>query len=721
MRLVVLLTAGCLILFSGIPTFSVETQKGKLVGTVKDASTQEALPAVSIVVKGTVLGAITDLNGQFCIPEIPAGTYSVEAVMIGYRTAVVENVKIAAGKTTTVELRLKQTAIELSPVVVTASKKAQLLQESPVSITVISSADLQQRNEATLDRALQRSCPGLEFKGGEVGIRGSTGYSQGAGSRVLLLIDDSPAISGDTGTIKWDIIPLTEVQRIEVIKGAGSALYGSNALSGVINIITKEPTQRPETRARLSWGFYSRPYYPQWRWADRRLDFHSIDLSHSRKLGKSSLLISVGRKSSDGYSQNGDYKRWNLFTKLTSRFSPQTRFALLAAYSVDNWGYSAQWKSQDKALEVPKECRNDRVSSNKLNIHCSFKQLVNSQLAYILKTYCLKTYWKNKFHDNRDYAGAYRAGGELRVELLPTERHSLTVGLEGVYNKVESTMFGNHYTYDPAVYIQDEVKLLPTLKATLGMRYDTHWVDGGSIEDQVSPRWGIVYRPSETTSLRASMGRGFRAPSVAEMFTRTIVSGFLVLPNPNIRVERTWSCEVGVNQFLGNQFILDLALFQSNYKQMIEPKSIGSGTFQLANVTRARVRGAEMGLKGQLWHKFLSSNLSYIYIDPRDLTLNQALPYRHRHQVFAALSFNYRALRVGGDFHYRSRPQKAIDFLAADERVAHYVLNVNGSIKLSDQLTISGQIDNLLQYHYTEVPRHLAPIRSYSLTLTAKL
>ncbi len=721
MKLPVLLAVGHLIIFSAIPTFSAETQQGKLAGTVKDASTQEALPTVGVVVKGTVLGAMTDLNGQFCIPKIPAGTYSVEAVMIGYKTAVIEGIRIVAGKTTTVEFKLKQTAIELSPVVVTASKKAQLLQESPVSITVVSSVDLQQQSEPSLDRVLQRSCPGLEFKGREVGIRGSTGYSQGAGSRVLLLIDDSPAIAGDTGTIKWDIIPITEVQRVEVIKGAGSALYGSNALSGVINIITKEPTQRPETRASLSWGFYSKPYYSQWKWTDHRLDFHSIDLSHSRKLGKSSVLISAGRKCSDGYSQNGGYQRWNLFGKLTSTFSPQTRFTLLTTWATDNWGYSTQWKGQDRALEVPDEYRNDKVLSNKFNIHCSFRQVVNSQLAYILKTYCLKTYWKNKFHDNGDYANSYRAGGELRAELLATERHSLTVGLEGVYNKVESTMFGDHSTYDPAVYIQDEVKLLSTLKATLGMRYDTHWVDGNSIEDQLSPRGGIVYRPSESTSLRASVGRGFRAPSVAEMFTQTKVSGFSVIPNPDIRAERTWSYEIGMNQLLGKQLMLDVALFQSGYKQMIEPKSIGSGEFQLDNVTQARVRGAEIGLKGQLWRKFLSGNLSYTYIDPRDLTLNQALPYRHRHQVLTAISLNCRAIRVGGDFHYRSRPQKAIDFLAADERVAHYVLNVNSSLKLSSRVNLLGQISNLLQYHYTEVPRHLAPIRNGSLTLRAKL
>lgn len=721
MKLLVLLAVGYLIIFSAMPTFSAETRQGELAGTVKDASTREALPAVSVVVKGTVLGAMTDLNGRFCIPKIPAGTYSVEAVMIGYKTAVIEGIGIVAGKITTAAFKIEQTAIELSPIIVTASKKAQLLQESPVSITVVSSADLQQRNEATLDRALQRSCPGLEFKGGEVGIRGSTGYSQGAGSRVLLLIDDSPAIAGDTGTIKWDIIPITEVQRVEVIKGAGSALYGSNALSGVINIITKEPTQRPETRASLSWGFYSKPYYSQWEWTDQRLDFQSIDLSHSRKLGNSSVLISAGRKYSDGYSQNGGYERWNLFGKLTSTFSPQTRFTLLTAWATDHWGYSAEWKGRDRALEVPDECRNDKVLSDKFNIHCSLKQVVNSQLAYILKTYCLKTYWKNQFHDNGDYANSYRAGGELRAELLATERHSLTVGLEGVYNEVESTMFGDHNTHDPAVYIQDEVELLPILKATLGMRYDTHWVDGNAIEDQLSPRGGIVYRPSESTSLRASVGRGFRAPSVAETFTRTIVSGFLIVPNPDIRAERTWSYEIGMNQLLGNRLVLDMALFQSDYKQMIEPKSVGSGEFQLANVTQACIRGVEIGLKGQLWRKFLSGNLSYTYIDPRDLTLDQTLPYRHRHQVLAAAFFNYRALRVGGDFHYRSRPQKAIDFLAADERVTHYVLNINSSIKLSDRLTFSGQIDNLLQYHYAEVPRHLAPIRNYSLTLTAKL
>ena len=121
-------------------------------------------------------------------------------------------------------------------------------------------AEIRQRNSTSLDDAL-RYVRGVNMTGTQVNIRGSSGYSLGAGSRVLMLLDGIPFFAGDTGELNFEAIPMGQVDRIEVVKGASSALYGSNALGGVINIITKPIPETPETIVRTYGGMYNRPTY----------------------------------------------------------------------------------------------------------------------------------------------------------------------------------------------------------------------------------------------------------------------------------------------------------------------------------------------------------------------------------------------------------------------------------------------------------------------------
>ncbi|HID95324.1 MAG TPA: TonB-dependent receptor [Candidatus Latescibacteria bacterium] len=690
--------------------------EGKLTGRVVDAATEEPLPGVGVVVVGTVLGTLTDLDGRFLL-SLPAGTYTVEASMIGYKRAVRKGVVIAPGKVTRIQFELEEAVIRVQPVVVTASKRRQLIQESPVSIDVITSSELGREDVVTLDQALER-VSGIDTKGGEVDVRGTTGYSQGAGSRVLFLIDGSPAIAGDTGTIKWDAIPPTVVDRVEVIKGAGSALYGSNALGGVINVITKKPGTPPETGIRLSSGFYSKPYYPEWRWTKKVLDFNGIELLHSRKLGGLGLLVSVGRRFSDGYRQNDDYIRHNLFGKFTYNPSPEIDVELLSSWAEEDHGQFLLWKSQAEALKVSEKELGNRVYSNKLSINLSVRRLASPRRADTYKSYYYRTYWKNWFRDNRDYSRAQRTGGELRTELLISEGHSLGLGIEGIYNRVNSEMFGDHRTLDLGLYVQDEFRPFPRLTVTLGTRYDHHTVDETSGEAQLSPKTGLVWRPSDSVSLRTSLGRGFRAPSVAEMFVNTVVAGRKVIPNPKLRAERAWSYEIGANMMVGDRLWVDLAVFQNDFRRMIEPEAVLGGLFRLANLVKSRVRGTELTLKINLLRNLAATSFSYTYIDAVDLRLDEPLPYRPRHRLRATASLNHRGVRLGVDFKYHSRVEKVHEMFSADQRVAVYVVDLKGSLDLKE-FTISAKVDNLLQYHYVEIPRRLEPIRSYTLTVAA--
>ena len=169
--------------------------------------------------------------------------------MMGYKK-VDKQININRTDSQQFDIRLQPTILETPELVITANKRRQSIQDSPTSIGVITSLDFREKNEIYLDNLLEHAS-GVNFVGSQINIRGSSGFSYGAGSRVLLLIDGVPVMPGDSGDIKWDIIPASQIERIEIIKGAGSALYGTSAFGGAVNVITKQCRRAAENKCPL--------------------------------------------------------------------------------------------------------------------------------------------------------------------------------------------------------------------------------------------------------------------------------------------------------------------------------------------------------------------------------------------------------------------------------------------------------------------------------------
>jgi iron complex outermembrane receptor protein len=193
---------------------------------------------VNVRLQGTVRGTTTGVRGEYRIPDVSAGKVTLVFSLVGYLREIRTDVIVEEGKETVLDVAMTGSTIQTEQVVVTAGKREQSLQDVPVSISVLDAAEISQRNSTSLEDAL-RYIPGVNMTGTQVNIRGSSGYSLGAGSRVLMLLDGIPFLAGDTGELNFESVPMGQVDRIEVVKGASSALYGSNALGGVVNIITK--------------------------------------------------------------------------------------------------------------------------------------------------------------------------------------------------------------------------------------------------------------------------------------------------------------------------------------------------------------------------------------------------------------------------------------------------------------------------------------------------
>ncbi len=207
--------------------------KGSIVGTVVDASTHEALPNVQVLVKGTTIGTTTDVHGAFTLPDLAPGTYTIQARLVGYGVEE-SRVSLEAGQSRHLDLYLRQQSIDLDGVVVSANRQETLRRHAPSLVTVLSQEIFKKTNSENLSQGL-RFQPGLRIEDNcqncgfnQVRINGLEGaYSQ-------ILIDSRPVFSSLAGVYGLEQIPASMIERVEVVRGGGSALFGAT-LSRVIN------------------------------------------------------------------------------------------------------------------------------------------------------------------------------------------------------------------------------------------------------------------------------------------------------------------------------------------------------------------------------------------------------------------------------------------------------------------------------------------------------
>ncbi|MDA0747335.1 MAG: TonB-dependent receptor, partial [bacterium] len=463
----------------------------------------------------------------------------------------------------------------------------------PTSVSVLSEKELQDDNITSLDESLE-SVPGIHIVSGQVNIRGSSGYSRGTGSRVLLLIDGFPSLSADNAEVKWDAIPLDQIARVEIIKGAGSALYGTGALGGIINIITRDPSPVPQTRFRLLGGAYSDPTHPEWDWTSSRRYTQSLDLSHSRQSNNLGVILGLGQKRTNGYKENNWYKRYSGFGKLRYAFKPTTILTATANWARDDHGVFIQWKDRNEPLEVPANSSKDKTLSDKFNLNLDFYHLLGSQTGYRIKTFAYRTNFNNEV-EGETGSTATKLGQELQLDLQPNPALSLTLGTEWIADRVRSspTLFGNHNGLNLAAYVQAELEPKEGLSLSAGGRFDRARTDNRTPEKSFSPKLGLSYRLTPQTGLRSTLGWGFRSPSIAEIYTNATFSAVPIVPNIGLSAEHSLSWEAGLNHSWNRGLHLDLAVFWSRYRDLVEARPNASGVVSFRNVSKGRSTGLE--------------------------------------------------------------------------------------------------------------------------------
>jgi len=641
-----------LFLFFSSFTFSQNTS---IKGIVIDQNTKETIPMANIALKKQskiisgisektfVQGSVSDIDGNFRIDNLESGEYILECSFIGYKTYS-ETIILKTNEEKYLTLKIVEETNMLGDVVISAGKFEQKIEEVTVSMDVIKPKLIKSKNPVNME-VMMNQAPGVSIVDGQANIRGGSGWSYNTGSRVLVMIDDMPFLSGDRGTVEWDMIPMENISQIEVIKGASSALFGSSALNGVINIRTEYPKNKPKTEVSIFQGFYDKAKRESLNWwGDSPQYFSGVSFSHAEYKNNTGIVFGGNIFNDFGY-QKGVENRRGRFNFSTVKDWEKVKG--LSHGIGGNFMYShnddAIMYTSDSLGYIPLDEDPAKYTQMMMNID-PFVTFVNplNNTKHSLKTRIFRddynpnggdAAYSNIFYTDYQFQKTWE---DINASFLPFSFTHLVSTTGITRNKIfahdDDVYGGKHNVSNYSFYSQADAKINEKLNLSIGGRYEYFNFDG-EVTSVPLIRTGLNYKLLDGTFLRASYGSGFRFPSIVERYV-TVKSGpVVVYPNPELQPEGGWSAEIGIKQGIKIdewKGFIDVAAFVMQYEDMIEftfgmwdpgnesvDSLLGLG-FKCVNIGATRISGIEtsIGGNGKIGPVDISILGSYTYINP---------------------------------------------------------------------------------------------------------
>ena len=611
-----------LLVFTGLLLFSFNaTGQWDLTGKIIDAESGEGLSYVNITFLDNMGHSTTsDQDGDFTIRSLPLPSYRVMFSMIGFQTIHMDSISSSSG---IIKVEMHPENYLTPEVVVSASRKSQSLNLAPASVGLVTKAAIQQTGIRSFDDAFYgiNGVTATRSSGANVqalSIRGSSEVAGGGiGNRVLLLLDGRPAITPESGGALWNLVPLGAIERIEVIKGAYSSLFGSSAMGGIVNVITRTPEAVSNSSLNLHYGFYGKaPAYTEY---DQYNDFYGLDFTTSRRLGQFSYLFNLAGKSNDGNREKTAFDLYNGYAKLKFDFSPNRSLQVSAMYNDIFNDTPATWLSTRYAYSVADYRKDDTQHRREWNGDLYYQAYAHSNLKYSTRFYYYGARADYVFNGDPDNdstnvnAGkqfidtekvlVHRLGNTTQIDLSLGDIHYLIGGIEVqsdyVYGQPDTVLYGEHTAWNLAGYIQDQMTFNDKLIVTAGVRYDYYQITGTFMEGNINPKIAAVYQLNKKVSVRGLLARAFRNPSIAERYTKFEQGGGLSFTtSPYLRAEKlTISAEVGTKINL-NKLKFDISLYYNQYKDLISYQQRSAPgeplLFEVINLNKAIMKGFEI-------------------------------------------------------------------------------------------------------------------------------
>jgi len=689
-----------LILLSGLTVFSQVSLKGK----ITDMSTGNVLHGATINIKQLNITTTTDINGNYFFSDIKAGTYLIKASFVGFRDSSLSITTVSG--TYNQDFKLYSKSIAMDSVIITATLTEKNIKDLPASIGIVTREQMQALPAISADEYLN-SIPnidvtrhyGIFYKTGDITMRGLN-----RNVYTLLLIDGIPASVMDGGATNWNRINIDNIQKIEIIKGPNSSLYGSNAMGGVINIITRHPSSPFNVEASTFYGTYNT--------YGGNLNLNGSNIKNDKGFywmadgytRQSNGYVLYPDSTADSTDVRTYLKDYDAALRAGYRFNKNNNLEVEVDVSDETLGggkkiYEELGNYDQNIYQFWQARYHGLIGNVKINASGFYKNEYDNNQKESIKQSGAYTLL-NTIANSDDYGLWCNASFPLR------KNQQLTIGVDSKRGNANSsdiyrtstdtvTYKGNLNYY--GIFVQDDIEIIKDkLKSIVGLRYDlvnfyhAHFIIdapsaatsyimpyvqplNGKTWTAISPNAGLLYKITNNSSAYINFSRGFRSASLNDLCQTADVNKGFKIANPGLKPEYLSSAEIGTLLQIG-KFEIEPTLFYSIGKDFQYFVATGDSIYttktkeqpviKRENINKVEIYGAELSAKymvNQQISLFASYSYNHSQIKDFDTTLSSSTDLTNKflvnvpmHHLYSGIIYKSKIVNLSLIYSYTS-------------------------------------------------------------------
>lgn len=585
----------------------------------------KAVSYASIIILNTKIGTQADENGKFIIKNAPMGKQTIQISSIGYKTKQL-TINLLEDKINNLNIEIEEENAQLNEVVVTGTMKETSINESPAPIQILNPTFFRKNPTSSLFESLsmvngvrpQLNCNICNT--GDIHINGMEG------PYTMVMIDGMPIVSALSSVYGLSGIPNSMVERIEVMKGPASTLYGSEAVGGLINVITKNPSKAQK----FHFDFNTSSYLE-----------NNFDASSKSKIGKFDVLFSgnyflFNKRwdiNQDNFTDITLQNRTSLFNKWTMQRSQNRVFNIAARYIYeDRFGGEMQWQKPNRGGS---EVYGESIFTKRIEILGSYQLPIDNQKVTL--NFSFNQHQQNSAYGSTLYLATQRiAFGQLLWDKKLGKNHDALLGATFRHTFYDDNTLITQTTDSknapdlislPGIFAQDEITLNRKNKILLGLRYDYNSKHGGI----TTPRFNWKFTPSKDNIFRLSLGNGYRVVNIFSEDHAALTGSRKVLIINKLKPERSYNTNLDYQRFFtfkngyGNIQLNGFYTYFSNkiiadYDQ--NPELVVYDNLKGYGISKGVAINAEFNFSSSL-KIFAGATVMDVYRKENDLKINQ--------------------------------------------------------------------------------------------------
>ena len=643
-------------MFIGVFFIANASAQRKVSGTISDKANNPLIGATVIVKEIPTIGAVANAEGYYELRLPDNKKYTISASFIGYTD---EEKTVVEGKNITLNFVLAENQTLLDMVVVTGTRTPKLLKDVPIVTRVISELDIKRMDATNIGDLLQTELPGIEFSY-SMNQQTSLNMSGFGGNSVLFLVDGERLAGETLDNVDYSRLNMDNVKRIEIVKGAASSLYGSNAVGGVVNIISRESQEPWSVNVNARYGAHNEQRY------GGSVGFN-VGRFNSMTNVQYTSIDAIDLSQGTDNEEVGDYSTiygnstLNIKERLTYTATDNLKFTARA-------GYFFRERNSSESL-------NERYRSFTGGLKGNYNITVNDDLevGYTFDQYDKSDYMIINDRDVRDYSNVQHTVRTLYSHTF-AEKHILTLGSDYMRDYLMSYQFtdgGSYVQHTADAFAQFDWNPHKKFNLIAGLRFD--YFSEAKLS-HLSPKLGLMYKVGNC-SLRGSYAGGFRAPTLKEMYMNFYMGNiFMIYGNPELKAESSH------NFSLSAEYTKDLYNFTV------------TGFY---NIVDNRITTAwNQALAGQVY-----TNMSRLQVSGIDA--NASAKYRCGISWRLSYAYTYEHIKKGEPLLSSTRPHTATARIAYDKDWNNYGLSVALSGRYLSKLTTDVYTE-MTSYEQTE-------------------